>query len=385
MIKEKKKKLKYYEITSENDIAYKGKLSYRYIKIIGWFFLAVACYSTILGMYSAIGNEKYQTASDVLSFAKDLSVSLMLIGGFATILSGRGNYKRVIINNSAIAFGIILLFVFGYFRYIRPAGEALLGDKKLVLAALRDMFSQDNSPGYYSFNIFIDLTLCTLVLFFVNYTPKTHFQGKKIYLFRSLIILPILYEAASMTLIMLAALHKIKLSVFVFPFLTTKPPLSFLLFISIARYFKSTKQGFLKNGKTEEDYQAYLDTNHNSFRFSKYLCKRILIYAVLDILLSIIAEIMLILSMSVDTADEAAFSRVNDIVVNMGFGNTAALLLIIPVLLLFSYTKTHKNIIIDIAIPVIGVAVIVFLYIDGLFQLACDFLKGMSSAAAGGV
>lgn len=133
MIKEKKKKLKYYEITSENDIAYKGKLSYRYIKIIGWFFLAVACYGTILGMYSATGNEKYQTASDVLSFAKDLSVSLMLIGGFATILSGRGNYKRVIINNSAIAFGIIMLFVFGYFRYIRPAGEALLGDKSWCL------------------------------------------------------------------------------------------------------------------------------------------------------------------------------------------------------------------------------------------------------------
>jgi hypothetical protein len=47
----------------------------------------------------------------------------------------------------------------------------------------------------------------------------------------------------------------------------------------------------------------------------------------------------------------------------------------IPVLLLFSYTKTHKNRLLDIAVPITGVAVIILIYMDGLFQFGCDFLR----------
>ena len=49
-------------------------------------------------------------------------------------------------------------------------------------------------------------------------------------------------------------------------------------------------------------------------------------------------------------------------------GESAALLLLAPVMLLFSYTRTHKNKTFDTLIPAIGVVAIVIAYIEGLYQ-----------------
>ena len=69
-------------------------------------------------------------------------------------------------------------------------------DAVLNQALLEDVTYQ----GYYAFNIFLDMFLCTLLLFFADYRPKRFFKGKLLYLFRSFAILPVLYDAASVTL-----------------------------------------------------------------------------------------------------------------------------------------------------------------------------------------
>ena len=52
----------------------------------------------------------------------------------------------------------------------------------------------------------------------------------------------------------------------------------------------------------------------------------------------------------------------------LGFGNHFLMILIIPIILLFSYTRTHKDQMGDILIPVFGVALAVIVTIEGLYQ-----------------
>jgi hypothetical protein len=53
----------------------------------------------------------------------------------------------------------------------------------------------------------------------------------------------------------------------------------------------------------------------------------------------------------------------------MGFGNAVQLLLMPPFVLLFSYTRTHKNKLIDIFIPIAGIVCILFIYLQGGYQI----------------
>ena len=54
------------------------------------------------------------------------------------------------------------------------------------------------------------------------------------------------------------------------------------MFIFIARYFKEMRHKFGKKGKTQEEYEAYLTTNHNSFRFARYVVVMIIVVALIN-------------------------------------------------------------------------------------------------------
>lgn len=56
--------------------------------------------------------------------------------------------------------------------------EVFLGSHAAAAESIKEIIAK-SSTGFISFNIFIDLTLCTLVMFFINYNPKKYFQGKK--------------------------------------------------------------------------------------------------------------------------------------------------------------------------------------------------------------
>ncbi|MBR6102312.1 MAG: hypothetical protein IKP95_07780 [Ruminococcus sp.] len=373
-----KPKKKYYEVTAADDISYRGFLSYRYLKIIAWVLIVIACLGTVLSIYaySTGESESYEGIVSVMTYGKELSVPLLLIASFATILNGRGNYIRVLMIYSSVALALAGLFFLIYYRYALNGAEALLqGDRDAAKIAIESLFTGADSNGFFAYNIFIDLTMCTLVMFFVNYNPKRFFKGWKIHLFRSMVLLPIAYEIASICLKVLASTRAITLPIAIFPFLTTKPPVSFLIFIVIARYFKDTEYKFLKHGKTHEDYEAYLKTNHNSFRFSRFLIITLIVFVIVDIMLLIIlAALHLLAGGHTDITDEMAVDALGT-VMSWGFGQTTGMLTIAPLLLFFSYTKTHKNKLLDIMIPVFSVALIVLIYADGLFQSICELMK----------
>lgn len=370
-----REKKKFYEVTAEDDISYQGYLSYRHLKMIAWALIVLACLGNALSMYASASKQtdSYSTIVSILEMGKELSVPLLLIASFATILNGRGQYKRVIMTNAAIAVAFAGFFFLVYERFIARGGIALLGSRAEFDNSVRQLLNKPGSTGYFSFNIFIDLTMCTLVMFFVNYNPKTHFQGKLIYLFRGFVLLPVAYEIGCICLKILAASGAMEMPVYLFPFLTTKPPVSFLLFLLVARYFKAIEQKFIRHGKTHEDYEAYLRTNHNSFKFSRFLIYATIFCVIIDVILLI--GLSVAHSFAVGATDDNSIMEAFETIHKLGFGGTIELLAITPIMFLFSYTKTHKNKKIDLLIPLAGVAMIAVIYIEGIFSTICELIK----------
>lgn len=56
------------------------------------------------------------------------------------------------------------------------------------------VFQYENNFYDYDFNInlFIDLFMCTLFMFFLDYVPEKHFQGKKLRIFRAMALIPVI-------------------------------------------------------------------------------------------------------------------------------------------------------------------------------------------------
>ena len=87
-------------------------------------------------------------------------------------------------------------------------------------------------------------------------------------------------------------------------------------------------------------------------------------------------------------AQEAAIIELNyriEALLNVGIGSSLMLIFISPLALLFSYTKTHKNPKIDKFIPIIGIALMVFTVLEGLFDVMTAYLPKVIEKINGAV
>ena len=248
------------------------------------------------------------------------------------------------------------------------------------------MFRTQSGAGYLSYNLFIDLFLCALLLFFLNYRPKKLFTGKRLGVFRALAVFPVAYEAASITLKILAVEEKIVLPLIVFPFLTVKPPMTFLVFIVLAFFVKNRERIFRKNGKTHAEYQAFLKTNRNSFQFSRFTAIIMAVAGVLDVVATLV--VLMILSQHAPEGAELAEGAYLSYLDALGLLDSVILLVLSPLVLLFSYTRTHRNKTLDTLIPFAGIALIALVYIESgyqFIQMVPDLLASADFGGIGGV
>ena len=119
--KKKRKRKKIDEYSLENDIRYRGPLSYRGLRILSWFFLIVAQIGVLLALGSKFDAglaAKVKTLPDILSGAKDIMMPLFLVATFATILNGSRTYKSMLMFYGGDAIALILLFVLLNERYL---------------------------------------------------------------------------------------------------------------------------------------------------------------------------------------------------------------------------------------------------------------------------
>lgn len=363
----KKNKTKIHEIDSTNDIRYRGPLTYQHFRIIGWLFIALAQLAFLLSVGMKILPSKFarfETVQIVLSIIGQTAMPMLLIANFAVILSGRESFKKLLMRFGGLSLAAAAGFYILFERYAVGI-VALAGSRDEARVEMLNAFSEG---GFVAFNLFLDLFLCTLVMFFLDYVPKKRFQGRAHIIFRMFALIPILYEAVSVLLKILTTLGYIRLSPYLYPFLTTKPPLGFALFVTLALFIKRRERKFIKNGKTLEDYNAYLQTNSNSWHFSVHAAVIMVIAAVVDILIVIIVCLVAAGPYEgTELYDMLLTEKIGQMML-CGFGESVLLIFVAPLMLLFSYNRAPKKPELDKYIPIGGIALVIIVYIEGIYQ-----------------
>ena len=352
------------------DIRYRGPLSYRHLRVFGWLCIALAVCGMILAFsYKFVPNLKpiVGTIGQRLSGLWSFAVPMFMLANFAVILHARDGYPKLILRYAVpcvAILGVSLLFVYhyGFGIYAKILGGAPSQAK--FDAFLHNFFRY----GYLSFNIFVDLLLCTLLTFFLYFRPKKLCGKRRMILFRLLALLPIAYEIVCFVLKTAAALEHIQLPIWSWPLLTTKPPVVFVIFLSIALFIKRRERRFLASGFTHDEFRCFLRTNRNSLHFSVFTGTMFFIFSILDFVTALIMTgIVYVVKNEVQT--DAAFQSVFDSINSTGIGNGLILLLFVPIIYLFSYTKTYKDRKFDIALPVFGVGLTVLAVLELLYQM----------------
>ncbi len=374
---------------TENDIRYRGPLSYRTFKILGWLCIVLSQVAALLTLEARMDpsmTDALRTPTTVLNLLSNMALPFLLIANFALILNAGEGYGKQLVRFGGIALAVAAGSVVLFYRYILGSVAIFAGNRQDAMTFLTDMFHMASGTGYLSYNLFIDLFLCTLLMFFLNYRPKHLFTGKLLGVFRAFSVLPIAYEIASITLKTLAVDGKVALPLIVFPFLTVKPPITFLVFLVLGFFIKNRERIFRKNGKTHADYQAFLKTNRNSFQFSRFTAIILAVAGILDIVAFFVVSV--ILTQRAPDGVEQAEGFFLSFFSALGLGESVLLLLLSPLMLLFSYTRTHKNKTVDTLIPFAGVALIALVYIEGGYQfllMAPDLLNSMDLGGLDGL
>ncbi|MBQ7600860.1 MAG: hypothetical protein IJU49_01660 [Lachnospiraceae bacterium] len=366
-VQKKKKRIRYYE-EGKKDIRYRGPLSYRAFKILGWLCIIIAQVVVLMNLDMRLDPytvEIFDRPATILNSISTLSVPLLLMANFALILNASEGYHRQIIRYFLTFSGVAALSILLYLRYIVGAAEVLLGDRAMAKTLLESMIVELLPTGYWAFNLFVDLFLCAVLMYLLNYRPKHVFTGKKVIVFRMFSLLPIGYELVTLILKIMAIEKKITLPMLLFPFLPVKPPITFIVFLIMAFFIKFRERRFLRHGRSHEEYQAFLKTNRNSLHFSTFSAVLLAVAGTVDVIAAVVMVFYFVIK---DPSLMQDFSQTLDKVYMLGFGRSATLLLISPLMLLFSYTRTHKNRLLDSFIPIISIVIIVLVYLEGFFQ-----------------
>ena len=368
-----KKRVRLHEQGAHNDIKYSGPLSFQSFQILGWSCIVVTVIMALMKIAMKVNpadTQRFATINDIISYIAEMSLPFLLMANFARILNNTDGYRKQLLKNGGAMAALFLVFMIFFNRYVVGTVGLLLQDSKEAYPLVMTSFYGVSPKGFFAFNIFVDLFLCTLVMYFMNARPTKIFTGKKIYIFRAFTLFPIAYEVASIILKGSAAAGDILLPSWVFPLLTVKPPMTFLVFVFLAIHIKTRELRYCRHGKTHEEYQEFLKTNRNAWHFSVYAAVVLFIAGVIDLVIAIF-----LLAKQAGSAEalnaimesEKAFK--NTIAISIGFGKASCLIFFAPIVLLFNYTKIPKNKTVGMLIPVAGILLIVLIGVQGIYQL----------------
>ena len=368
------KRKKLHEISIQDDIKYRGPLNYQHFQMLGWLciVLTVAALMMKLGGRMDAGlAARTEGILSVLEYVTSMSLPFLLIANFSKILNNAEGYRKQLIRNGGIALGIAVIGSAFFSRYVIGAAGQLVSDPENMLPFMNDLFRSVNENGFIAFNLFIDLFLCTLFMFFLNARPKRVFTGKKVLILRLLALLPIAFEVASWVLKWKSARGSITLPFWTFPLLTVKPPITFGVFVILALHMKTRELRFCRRGRSHEEYLAFLQTNRNSLHFSVYLTVLLVIASIADLII-----LMVLMGHTAGSADELntavetteGFLALARPAVAVGFGEAVPLIFVAPLVLLYSYTKVPKNKMISMIIPAVGIVLIILILLESFYR-----------------
>lgn len=371
----RKPRQRWHERTADKDIRYRGPLNYQHFQILGWLCIAATQLVLILGLANKMNMlpDRYAGLQEAAQIMSWLALPFLLIANFAQIMNGKKSYKSLLIKNFCAAAAIWAGYAFILHRYIVGTVDVINDGTvssldvvtRFMIMLTSSGLLKIGSPGVLAFNVFVDLFLCTLLMFFLNYKPKKIFTGKWRYVFRAFALLPIACEVGCIVLKVMASRFQIEVSPYLYPLFTVKPTMTFVLFIVLAFYIKTREWRFCRHGRTHEEYAAFLHTRKNSWDFSLFLAAALVVVSALDFLLFVRITNM---EMAHIDAEAAAAANVTPVAMVMGFGDSIMLWLLAPLVLLFSYTREPRNPAMGMMIPVAAIGVIVLLYLEAGHQ-----------------
>ena len=372
MEKEKKKRTKFHEFTAENDMKYRGPLNYQHFQILGWACIVAAVAAAIISLGGKLVGERvmdrFGTIGSILSFMSQFSLPLLLIASFSRILNSNDGGKKMLLINGGAAVGIIAVTLLLGSRYFIGILKQIIAPAEKVVPMMNSIIAGVVPGGFLAFNMFVDLFLCTLMMFLLNVQPKRWFTGKKVLILRFAVIIPIAYEGFCFWLKIQAMRGKVMLPMWSYPLLTMKPPVMILLFIVMAFVVKIREYRYCKHGNTHEDYQAFMQTNRNSFHLSVRLAILMVIFAVLDLVLLVLltylnADSAGALNATGEMAEEASDTFIS-LSLAVGIGKSWPIGLLAPFMLLFSYNKEPKNKMISMVLPAVAIVLCIFIVLE---------------------
>ena len=384
-IRKKNGKIRLHALTLEEDLKYRGPLSYREFKIFGWLCIVIAQIIILMRLGIKVNPQGLEGRlsgwMDFLSWISPLALPFLLMSNFAVMLDNRKSYKSLIMTNALMMLGMFLMFILLFYHFLIGSLEGLSDGNMNFKDFFTKMYYEGEGQKFFAFNIFVDLFLCSVFMFFVNYRPTRFFQGKKRIIFRLFAILPIAYELVSFALKWLSFDNTVRIPFILFPQLTVKPPLTFVVFVALPSFVTRRDERDIKVGGTYEGYQEFLQTNRNSFTFSLHATIIMFVAGAIDfILMIIIPSVQIVLAQqavaAVSGAEAATTYDMDTVIIGLmskmftiGVGGASQLIVFAPIMLLFSYTRKRDNKIIDTLIPVAAIVLMLLVYLQGFFQL----------------
>ena len=356
----------------KEDIKYRGPLSYRGLRITGWLCFALSQLAVILSLGQMMGatGEVPSAVTVILGLLGAMMMPLFVLANFSLILRNHTSYKRVLLFFGGMTLVIILAFYIVVQRYTKAVVNLICDTPAEAQEMLDTLFGHMFVSGI---NVFLDLFLCTLFAFFLNYRPKKFFTGKKIAIFRCFALLPLIYTVGFFIIKYLNAMERITVSTLLIPLFPSKSFIIFVAFAIVALYIKFFEVRHVRKGCTLEEVQQYEQTNRNSLRVSIVTSIVFALCAIVDVAIYVA---FVLVARDRPGMTEAGLEAYGTTLSQLGFGQGLSLLLVIPFVLLFSYTREVKHKQLDKLVPIGGIAMVLIVFAEGIYFVLTHIPKG---------
>jgi len=304
------------------------------------------------------------TAINILNFFASLCTPLFIIASFGLVLNKNKRFQDLLLIYGLGFVGIALGVSLFYARYVSGLFIKIGGTLDLV------KFIGTILGEHVEINVFADLFMFLLFHYFLNYTPKKVFVGKKLIIFRLFMIIPVAYVITSYVFKLLAGFGVLLLPFYIHTLMTTKSPLVFALFASVALWIKYRERLLIRIGATPEQCTDYLRSKCGSLSFSLCLSSIICLFFLVELIITAVFALIFA------TQPAASIETISYNLSVLQLGQCGPLLVTIPFIMLYSHSKVHKNTTIDILIPVIAIGLIILLYVESIYQGILYWLLG---------
>jgi hypothetical protein len=363
-MKENKRK-KIFEYTLENDMNYIGPLNIRLLRVVGWVFILLSAIGSTMSLLHLMTKSGYHNTPEIvfsiLSIFSKCAIPIFVIARFSYVLQRRDDFHKLLAFYALFIFGIAFAFLANYYYYLLNLGKAFFFQTYKETATLFKSAILSYVYKGKSLNVFVDLFLYTSFAYFMLYVPKNHFKGNKLIYFRLFALFPVLYHILMVLIKFLSIYGVFEFPVPLFPFLPTNSIITFIAFVFVVIFMKRRKRIYQKY--SENDYEEFKQTKAYSWYFSKSLALIFLIFGLIDIFIFLILEI----PSNAAAENPDLVTNLTNIKNSIGVGEGFSMILIIPIILLFSSTKKHKPQTVDYFMPIVAIGVIAFAIFNIVF------------------